>query len=367
MNTADKAYNELLQDILDNGEVHHNRTGTDTLSVFGRQLRFNLQEGFPLLTGKKVYYRAILHEMLWFLGAVPEKYKNFSQTNIKYLVDHGVKIWNEWPYKKYRDSHITKGNPDGKLLSTQLDSVKPIEHSFESFINNIKTDDDFARKWGNLGPVYGKQWTDWGGDISYGFIKHSGINQIQQMIDRLKTNPDCRRIIVSAWNPENLGKMLLPPCHYSFQFKSVVMKDLERQYAFNKYSKENSLEVSGMSTRDAMDHYKFPTRKLHLLFNIRSADCGLGAPFNIASYATLLTMFAQITNHVPSELIASLGDAHIYKNHINSLKEQLTREPRELPKLILNRKIKDIFDFRYSDFEIIGYKPHKTIKMEVAV
>jgi thymidylate synthase len=358
MNTADKAYNELVRDILQNGKVHHNRTGIDTLSVFGRQIRFNLQDGFPLLTGKKVWFKGILHELLWFLGAVPEEYKQLEQTNIKYLVDNNVNIWNEWPYKKFsetRNAILTLKPPASENYLKKYYIWQDIKTQ-DDFVKKIKTDWDFARSYGNLGPVYGKQWTNWTNQ------SNKGINQIQQMIDRLKTNPDCRRIIVNAWQPAELDEMLLPPCHYSFQFKSEVMIDLERQTAFHKFAKDNLIDITGMSIEKAMNFYNFPTRKLHLLWNQRSCDYLLGAPFNIASYATLLMMFSQITNHVPAELIGSFGDVHLYENHLKYAKEQLTRKIKDLPHLKLNRKIENIFDFRYNDFEVVGYNPHPNWK-----
>jgi len=360
MNTADKAYNELLEDVLENGETHDNRTGVNTLSVFGRQKRFNLKDGFPILTGKKVWYKGILHEVLWFLGATPPEYERFEQTNIKYLVDNGVNIWNEWPYKKYVETAIKAGQE----YLTQ-----------DEFVEEIKRNDDFARMWGNLGPVYGAQWTNWKStkremtkieDDKFQMV-NVRINQIQQMVDRLKTNPDCRRIIISGWNPADIPEMLLPPCHYSFQFKSEWMKMLERQTAFLKHAKENQLNLTGMGIDAAMEHYKFPKRKLHLLWNQRSVDVFLGLAFNIGSYATILEMFAQVTDHVPAELIFSGGDVHIYNNHMDQVKEQLSREPRALPHLVLNKNIKNIFDFRYDDFQLVGYNPHPAIKGEVAV
>lgn len=370
MNTVDTVYNQLLNDILRNGNVHHNRTGVDTISVFGRQLRFNLQEGFPLLTCKKVYHKAIVHELLWFLGAVPEEYGQLEQTNIKYLVDNDVHIWDEWPYRKYCED---VNNFNDKAFKAKVFKLKILTQ--DEFVEKIKTDWAFAAKWGNLGPVYGEQWTNWQTHRTHKFTDIGGqnhetyetINQIAWVVNRIKTNPDCRRIIVNAWNPEYIETALLPPCHYSFQFKSEVMQNLERQKAFNKYTKSNHLDWTGMGIEQAMEHYNFPTRKLHLLWNQRSCDVGLGIPFNIASYGLLLMMVSHVTNHVASDLIASLGDTHVYVNHISQLKEQMKREPYELPELRLNKNIKNIFDFRYDDFEIINYKAHPSIKMQVAV
>ncbi len=352
MNNADREYNNLISDILQNGKIHENRTGTNTLSVFGRQMRFNLQEGFPLLTGKRVHMKGILHELLWFLGAVDEKYKKFEQTNIKYLVDNNINIWNEWPYQAY----VKRQNELDNTFLTQDD-----------FVNNIKTDDLFASIWGNLGPVYGKQWVNWNGSDNNNRPENDGLNQIQAAVDRLKSVPDCRRILVTALNPSDIPDMLLPPCHYGFQLKSETLSFNERIKLFNDYTTLNNLNITGMGVEDAMTHYNFPTRKLNLLWNQRSADSGLGIPYNIASYAILLMMFAQVTNHLEGDLISSLGDAHIYVNHIDQLKEQLTRDIVDLPQLKLNKKIKNIFDFRFKDFELLKYTPHSHLKMKVAV
>ncbi|CVK16670.1 thymidylate synthase [Apibacter mensalis] len=263
-----QAYLELLQHILDKGTSKQDRTGTGTISTFGYQMRFNLQNGFPLITTKKLHLRSIIYELLWFLK---------GDTNIKYLNDHKVRIWNEW-----------------------------------------------ADENGNLGPVYGHQWRSWGTPNG------QYIDQISQIIDQIKNNPDSRRILVSAWNVADIPQMALAPCHALFQF-----------YVADK--------------------------KLSLQLYQRSADVFLGVPFNIASYCLLLHMVAQVCNLKVGEFIHTFGDVHIYKNHINQVKLQLTREPRLLPNLHLNPKIKDIFSFQYEDFSIDGYDPHPHIKAEVAI
>ena len=301
-----KQYLDLLKDIKENGVNKSDRTGTGTRSVFGRMIRFDLNEGFPLLTTKKIHTKSIIHEMLWFLK---------GDTNIKYLKDNGVTIWDEW-----------------------------------------------ADENGDLGPVYGKQWVNWDnykinktfGSSDYE-VKNNPINQIENLINDIKNNPDSRRLMVTAWNPSDIDKMKLPPCHYGFQCYSQVMTPMERYNRFNKYAMDNSLNVTGMSTDQAMEHYNYPTRKLSLKWNQRSIDVFLGLSFNIASYAFLTHMLAQVTNHEIGELIGNLGDTHIYNNHMIYVDEQLTRIPKQLPRLKMNRKIKNINDFKYEDFEIIGY------------
>ena len=263
-----KQYHDLMRHVLQNGATKTDRTGTGTVSVFGYQMRFDLQEGFPMLTTKKLHLKSILHELLWFLK---------GDTNIQYLKENGVKIWDEW-----------------------------------------------ADENGNLGPVYGSQWRSWQA------ADGRTIDQITQVVNQIKTNPDSRRMIVSAWNVGEIDKMKLPPCHAFFQF-----------YVANG--------------------------KLSCQLYQRSADIFLGVPFNIASYAILTLMIAQVCNLQPGEFIHTLGDAHLYSNHIEQANLQLTREFRPLPVLKINPDIKDIFSFRYEDFSLEGYDPHPHIKADVAV
>jgi thymidylate synthase len=289
MNNCDEQYLNLLRDIKLNGTQKGDRTGTGTKSLFGRQIRFNLAEGFPLLTTKKVFTKGIIHELLWFLK---------GDTNIKYLVDNGVHIWDAW-----------------------------------------------ADENGDLGPVYGKQWVDWekygyrgvqDGSLDCGLIsieeynKKRGINQIQQMVDILKTDPNCRRMVVNAWNVADLPEMALSPCHCLFQF----------------------------NVSDG---------KLDCQLYQRSADVFLGVPFNIASYALLTHMMAQVCDLEVGDFIHTFGDVHIYNNLFDQVDLQLSREARELPKLKLNPDIKNIFDFKFEDIEIVGYDPHPPIKGEVSI
>jgi thymidylate synthase len=263
-----KNYLELLQDILDHGVRKSDRTGTGTLSVFGRQLRFDLSQGFPVVTTKKLHLRSIIHELLWFLS---------GSTNIRYLRENGVTIWDEW-----------------------------------------------ADENGDLGPVYGSQWRSWPTPDG------RTIDQIARVVEQIRTNPDSRRHLVSAWNVAEVDRMALPPCHYAFQF-----------YVANG--------------------------KLSCLFNMRSVDTFLGLPFNIASYALLTHMVAQQCDLEAGELIWCGGDVHLYSNHIEQAKLQLTREPYPLPTLVIKRRPETIFDYKYEDFEIVGYQCHPAIKAPIAV
>lgn len=292
-----KAYHDLLQKILTEGVRKDDRTGTGTWSVFGYQMRFDLGEGFPLMTTKKLHLKSIIHELLWFLQ---------GDTNIRYLCQQGVRIWDDWPYEKYRNSPTFAGE------------------DIRAFADRIAADESFAQAWGELGPVYGKQWRAWEGPD--GKI----TDQITQLIRQIQTNPDSRRLIVSAWNVPLIGQMALPPCHALFQF----------------YVADGKLSCQ--------------------LYQ-RSADVFLGVPFNIASYALLTQMIAQVCNLNVGEFIHTLGDAHLYTNHREQALLQLSREPRPLPKLNINPDVKDIFSFQYADFTLEGYDPHPHIPAPVAV
>ena len=292
-----KQYLQLCQDVLDKGSKKDDRTNTGTISMFGYQMRFDLSKGFPLLTTKKVHLPSIIHELLWFIS---------GDTNIKYLVDNNVRIWNEWPYVSFTKSAEYNGE-------TQ-----------EEFVEMIKNDEKFAEKYGNLGPVYGKQWRGFGG------MDEDGVDQLEKVIETIKTNPNSRRLIVNAWNPKHIDEMALPPCHMMFQFYVV-------------------------------------DGKLSCMLYQRSADIFLGVPFNIASYSLLTMMVAKICNLELGEFVHTIGDAHIYTNHLEQIERQLKREPRELPQMIIHGNQKNIDDFKYEDFELVGYNPHKGIKGKVAV
>ncbi len=297
-----KQYLDLLQHILDNGVQKGDRTGTGTISTFGYQMRFDLQKGFPLVTTKKVYTRAIFHELLWLIS---------GSTNIKYLVDNNVRIWNEWAFQPYLEKN--------GLADEYPKYSQKWEEKMHEFVEKIKTDDEFAQKWGDLGPTYGKQWRDF-----------EGVDQLVEIVERIKTKPNDRRLIVSAWNPKQVPQMALPPCHMMFQF----------------YVADGKLSCQMYQ---------------------RSCDVFLGVPFNIASYALLTMMVAQVTGYEPGEFIHTLGDAHIYNNHIEQVKEQLTREPKTLPTLKLNPNVTDITKFTFEDIELINYESHPPIKGKVSV
>ena len=332
MNRLDKQYTDLLQDILDNGVKKEDRTGTGTISVFGRQIRHKMSDGFPLRTTKKMAFKTITTELLWFLR---------GDTNIKYLVDNNCHIWDGDAYKNYWNKWFN--TPEWKPTMEDCgEDLTP--YTQEEFINKIKTDDEFAKKWGELGPIYGKQWRSWHSNAKVTmdgkYHEEKGIDQIQNLINDLKTNPDSRRLMVSAWNVGELDQMTLPPCHYGFQVYTRELSYNER-LTWMKNNKTNVvLPARDLNVEFSIDEffrpYGVPTRAISLMYNCRSQDVPLGTPFNIASYALLLEIIAKMVNMVPDELITNMGDCHIYSNQIDGVKEQLTREPFELPKLNIN-------------------------------
>lgn len=287
-----KQYLDLISHVLENGTTKTDRTGTGTKSVFGYQMRFDLSKGFPLVTTKKVHLKSIIYELLWFIK---------GDTNIKYLVDHDVRIWNEWPFENYRKSKDYQGE------------------DIKGFADRIKSDDDFAKKYGDLGPVYGSQWRNF-----------NGVDQIAYILNQIRTNPDSRRMVLSAWNPAELSQMTLPPCHTLIQF-----------YVVNN--------------------------KLSLQLYQRSGDIFLGIPFNIASYALFAMMIAQVCNLELGDFVHTIGDAHIYLNHLDQVKLQLSRDPKPLPKMKLNPNVSKLEDFVFEDFTLEDYNPHPAIKGIVAV
>jgi thymidylate synthase len=298
-------YLDLMRRIRDQGVKKEDRTGTGTLSIFGHQMRFDLSEGFPLVTTKKVHLKSILHELLWFIR---------GDTNIRYLVENGVGIWNDWPYQNWlRQSDQDQALP---MYSDQWRA------GMKEFVERVKTDQEFASEYGDLGPVYGKQWRNFG-----------GVDQLAQLMDDIRQNPDSRRLIVSAWNPQDLPVMVksgLPPCHSLFQF----------------YVAEGRLSCQ--------------------LYQ-RSADVFLGVPFNIASYAALTMMIAQVAGLGLGDFVHTFGDAHLYLNHMDQVEEQLSRSSFDLPHLSINPEVNSLFNFVYSDFDLQNYRSHGAISAPVAV
>ena len=305
MNRIEEQYRALLGTLLENSIEKEDRTGTGTLSVFGRQIRHNMKDGFPLLTTKRMAVKTMLVELKWFLK---------GDTNIKYLVDNGCNIWNGDAYKNYANIEC---NPlhDHSLSKSE-------------FIEQIKTNDEFAEKWGELGPIYGKQWRSWKTDTV-------SIDQIQDLISELKTNPDSRRLMVNAWNPADLPDMALPPCHYGFQMYTRPTTREEKIKNPGKY------------------------RALSLMWNQRSVDTFLGLPFNIASYAALLCLIAEEVDMIPDQLIGNLGDVHLYKNHVDQAREQVSREMYDLPTVEFSNV--SLLDGEF-DYEVKDYKYHPSIK-----
>ena len=361
-NNVEYQYLDLLRDILENGIEKSDRTGTGTISVFGRQIRHKMSEGFPLLTTKKMAFKTMVTELLWFLK---------GDTNIKYLVDNGCHIWDGDAYKNYlykvtRDKDIVRYL---KSYSIDTKGVPTIElYSKDEFIERIKNDDVFAKKWGELGPVYGKQWRSWGKyhptihENGYTLPEgQTNIDQIANLINDLKTNPDSRRLMVSAWNVGELDQMVLPPCHYGFQ---VYTRELSQSERFNWYCNKIGSNMHHDHIEQEMNEKNVPTRAISLMWNQRSVDTFLGLPFNIASYGLLLENIAKEVNMVPDELIGNLGDVHLYLNHIEQAKEQLTREPFKLPTLDIHTGMLDYDMEKYEIglFNMKNYQSHPHIK-----
>jgi thymidylate synthase len=362
MNSLDKQYQELLLDIMHNGVEKNTRTGY-TESKFGYQIRHKMKEGFPLLTTKKMYWKGIVTELLWFLR---------GDTNIKYLVDNGCNIWTGDAYKKYLD---------------QFTGYEDVPNQ-EEFIQFIKTDFKFAERWGDLGPVYGKQWRQWNTHKTV-VVGHNGnhnefgtvvIDQIQNLINDLKTNPDSRRLMVNAWNVGELDSMTLPPCHYGFQVYTRELSYNEREQLALSYPHIKQLcDVNGPMTPKGWNDYNIPTRAISLMWNQRSVDVPLGLPFNVASYGLLLEILAQMTNMVADELIGNLGDCHIYENQMAGCRQQIPRESFALPKLRINTEFwatsddvieytldTEIFSMLIEDFQIEDYESHPAIKFPLS-
>jgi thymidylate synthase len=366
MNNLDEQYQSLLLDIGSNGVNKTDRTGTGTISVFGRQIRHKMSEGFPLLTTKKMHWKSIVTELLWFLR---------GDTNIKFLLDYDCNIWNGDAYKRYERAN-----------TWELQDTPPINE----FIKRIKEDETFRKTWGELGPIYGKQWRSWGKltepTITYnlGNIEKlmDGVDQIQNLINELKTNPDSRRLMVNAWNVGELDQMVLPPCHYGFQVYTRELSEIERGIWYSK-KMEGYVDTDDVKTTEHYDGMNIPKRAISLMWNQRSVDVPLGLPFNIASYGLLLEIIAKEVNMIPDQLIGNLGDCHIYLNQIDGVKEQISRTSFELPSVKISErnwyqheKVKEhlgektfsekILSYRPDCFELIGYQSHGKIKMPLS-
>lgn len=395
-------YIDLIRKVVTEGVEKTDRTGTGTISIFGHQSVYDVSKTFPLLTAKNTYQNGFIVELLWFIGVhmKDSRYSSLSRTNIKYLVDNNVNIWNEWPHKAMIDYQRQATDTINKEHNQNLAYPTPI--SLADFKERIKNEKGFAEKWGDLGPVYGKQWRQWQGWMDY--TDSSGktgkgslwFDQLLMAIQTLKTRPDDRGIIVSAWNVAELREMALRPCHTMFQFNTEPIPFMERMKI---YESMFEVDTDDVKTEEKLDERKIPKYKLSLLLYQRSADVFLGVPFNVASYSLLLHMVAQVTNMVPNKFVHAFGDAHIYLNHkeqVNtfmnrvvsgeknwgnnvdkvdfwdkSLKDRWNRgfiyEYPELPTLILNPDIKDIEDFTREDIQIINYKPWPKIDAPVAI
>ena len=374
MNKVDTEYFRIVNDILTNGKLKKNRTGVDTIGIFGAQAKYNVDlNAFPLLTTKKVHWPSIVHELLWFIS---------GDTNIKYLVDNNVRIWNEWAYAKYKKFMETGGGSISIYGNREEGCRSTSPYSQDEFINLIKNDPIFAKEFGELGEgTYGGMWRSFPfytmddefvgsstvtGDLAEQWA-FGQVDQLQKVINKLKTNPDDRRMIVSAWHPYWVDHCALPPCHCLFQFHTEELTQDER---FDLYRESGGnkgwVSVPEMNEK-VLNDANIPTRRLNCLLYQRSNDFFLGVPFNITSYSLLTAMIAHVTNMVSGTFTHSHGDAHLYINHLDQIKLQMSREPKALPSLWLNPEVKSLFDFKYDDIKLLNYDPHPTIKAEVAV
>lgn len=354
MNNVDKQYLDLLNDILENG-VHKNTRSGGVISVFDRNIKINMKDGFPMLTTKKIFIRGSIHEMLWMLS---------GDTNIRYLLQNNVHIWDDDAYRWYQQC-IVKNNEVAKLISIGEKNVLPKSDFLEKVLNaeHLFLFNSGGKQeiytFGDLGPVYGRQWRGFG---------TKNIDQIEKIIELLKTNPDDRRLLCMAWNPNDLDDMALPPCHYGFQLYSRPLSNSERLEWLWEHSNGEYDEWKCPSS-DKLDELNVPKRELSLKWSQRSCDFFLGVPLNITGYGLVLSMIAQCVNMTVGTLSGSFGDCHIYDAHVDAVKEQLSRDPYKykLPKLILNKNITNIFDFNIDDIKIEGYESYPKITAPLCV
>jgi len=343
-NQLDRDYQALMSEIIRKGTKKEDRTGTGTRSLFATEIRHDMRTGFPLLTTKKMAWKAMVVELLWFLK---------GDTNIKYLVDNGCNIWNGDAYKNYERRWET----EGKFLSPPVNKFTK-----EELINEIKTNPMVAKELGELGPIYGKQWRKWGQFNDY-------TDQIENLIKDLRTNPDSRRLMVNAWNVGELDQMVLPPCHYGFQVYTTEMSEDERRIRWCEGLGKDISYANRIYTKE-LDEFNFPKRKISLMWNQRSADYFLGVPFNIASYGLLLTIFGKMTNMIPDQLIGRFGDTHLYSNHMDAARKQIPREPYDLPKVLITKDVEFwrqdldtiVNSLTKDDFHLLEYQSHDRIK-----
>lgn len=334
--TIDEQYQDLLGTILDYGIEKKDRTGVGTKSIFGYTIRWDMTQGYPLLTTKKMAVKTMITELKWFLK---------GDTNIQYLLENNCNIWNGDAYKAYLDKETTPGIPPHDFVLSRSE-----------FIDKIKTDDKFARQWGELGPIYGRQWRSWRG---HPYSTHpNDFDQIANLIHDLKVNPDSRRLMVNAWNVSQLDDMTLPPCHYGFQMYTTEMTLDERILEWTLSIGKDVSYGKRFEHKD-LDERGVPSRKLSLMWNQRSVDVFLGLPFNIASYALLLKLIAEEVNMVPDQLIGNLGDCHLYLNHLNQAQEQIKRLPYTLPEIKVSNV--DLLSGNF-DYELLHYESHPIIK-----
>jgi len=357
MKNFEEQYLDLLSYVLENGVKKEDRTGTGTLSIFGYQLRHDMSDGkFPLLTTKEMHFKGIVTELLWFLR---------GDTNIKYLLDNNCNIWNGDCYMNFKKicSLYSEIDYDIHIDDPNTNSVRLLNQ--QEFVQKLKTDESFLKTWGNLGKIYGYQWRNWGVD---------NIDQIHNVLEEIKNNPDSRRLMVTAWNPTDIPNQVLPPCHFQFQFNTTPLTHQQRVDYFFKVKQPNKYvfdDFENSTLEQQVNHLNLiniPLRKLNLMYNMRSNDLPLGKPYNIASYALLLSIFAKLTNMIAGEVIANIGDAHIYLNQIEPIKEQLKRKPFSFPEIDFSERVDfsggiDTFldTCRPQDIKLINYQSHPKI------